>query len=100
MARSVHRARLDIPAELARGLNGIKETPVTLDELLRARADSIAGVIGNMPADHRHFLPQTRRTRLGFAARARYGSAAGSSLASGESRAPGCCNACSAASRG
>ncbi|MBK5292493.1 MAG: hypothetical protein JJE04_12560 [Acidobacteriia bacterium] len=32
------------------------EVAVTLDELLAAREDLIAGIVGNMPRDHRRFL--------------------------------------------
>jgi hypothetical protein len=61
MAEILAPSRLDISAEFARGFQGMTETPVTLDELLQAREDLIAGVIGNMPADHRRFLVSIKR---------------------------------------
>jgi len=35
--------------------------PVTLDELLKAREDLIAGIVGNMPEQHKHFLVSVKR---------------------------------------
>ena len=48
--------RKDIPAEFARGFQDMTDDTVTLDELIAAREALIAGVVGNMPAEHRRFL--------------------------------------------
>jgi len=64
MAEILAPARLDISTEFARGFFGMTETPVTLDELLQAREELIAGVIGKMPADHRRFLISIKRGEL------------------------------------
>ena len=61
MAEVLAPMRLDISAEFARGFAGMTETPVMLDELLQAREDVIAKIIGNMPADHRRFLISIKR---------------------------------------
>jgi predicted nucleotidyltransferase component of viral defense system len=53
--------RLDIAVEFARGLDGMTEKPVTLDELLQAREDLVANIVGQMPSDHRHFLISIKR---------------------------------------
>jgi hypothetical protein len=53
--------RLDISGEFARGFEGMTDTPVTIDELLKAREQWIAGVVGKMPLDHRKFLLRFRR---------------------------------------
>ena len=61
MAEVLAPMRLDISAEFARGFAGMTETPVTLAELLQAREDVIASIVGNMPADHRRFLISIKR---------------------------------------
>jgi hypothetical protein len=61
MAEVLAPARLDISTEFARGFDGMTETPVTLGELLQAREDVIATIVGNMPADHRRFLISIKR---------------------------------------
>lgn len=61
MAEVLAPMRLDIAAEFTRGFEGMTETPVTLGELLQAREDVIAGIVGNMPADHRRFLISVKR---------------------------------------
>lgn len=61
MAEVLAPARLDISAEFARGFVGMTETPVTIDELLQAREEVIASMVGNMPADHRRFLISIKR---------------------------------------
>jgi predicted nucleotidyltransferase component of viral defense system len=61
MAEVLAPMRLDISAEFARGFAGLTESPVMLDELLQAREDVIANIIGNMPADHRRFLISIKR---------------------------------------
>jgi predicted nucleotidyltransferase component of viral defense system len=49
-------ARLDITEEFARGFDGMTDSPVTIDELIEAREELIADIVGRMPADHRRFL--------------------------------------------
>jgi predicted nucleotidyltransferase component of viral defense system len=61
MAEVVAPVRLDIAAEFHRGFAGLTETPASLDELLHAREDLIAAIVGNMPADHRRFLITVKR---------------------------------------
>jgi hypothetical protein len=56
MAEVLAPARLDIAQEFARGFEGMTETTVTLDELLRAREQAIAELVGTMPKEHRRFL--------------------------------------------
>jgi predicted nucleotidyltransferase component of viral defense system len=51
----------DITQEFARGFEGMTETPVTLKELLKAREDLIAELVGKMPAEHRRFLVSFKR---------------------------------------
>lgn len=48
--------RRDITEEFVRGFNGMTETPVSLEELIQAREDLIADIVGHMPAAHRRFL--------------------------------------------
>lgn len=48
--------RIDISEEFVRGFNGMTETPVELDELLKAREALISNIVGQMPMDHRKFL--------------------------------------------
>ena len=64
MAEILAPARLDISAEFARGFYGMTEAPVTLDELSQAREELIAGVIGQMPANHRRFLISIKRGEI------------------------------------
>jgi hypothetical protein len=54
-------AHLDISQEFARGLEGMTETSVTLDELFQAREELIASIVGNMSGDHRRFLVSIKR---------------------------------------
>jgi len=51
----------DITQEFARGFEGMTETPVTLEQLLKAREDLIAELVGKMPAEHRRFLASFKR---------------------------------------
>ena len=53
--------RLDISEEFERGFSGMTDAPVTLDELLKAREELIANIVGQMPADHRRFLLSVKR---------------------------------------
>jgi len=48
--------RKDIAHEFERGFQGMTDEPVSLDELLAAREESIATVVGHMPEQHRRFL--------------------------------------------
>lgn len=61
MTDVVAPARLDISAEFARGFQGMTEATVTLDDLLAARERLIAGIVGNMPVEHRGFLISFKR---------------------------------------
>jgi hypothetical protein len=56
MAEVLAPARLDIAQEFTRGFQGMTETPVTLDDLLRAREEFIEELVGKMPDEHRRFL--------------------------------------------
>jgi hypothetical protein len=56
MADVLAPARLDIAQEFTRGFEGMTETPVTLDDLLRAREEFIEKLVGKMPEEHRRFL--------------------------------------------
>jgi predicted nucleotidyltransferase component of viral defense system len=48
--------RLDIAEEFSRGFEGMTNEAVTIDELLKAREQMIAEVVGKMPTDHRKFV--------------------------------------------
>ena len=56
MGEVLSPARLDISQEFTRGFAGMTEEPVTLDELLQAREEFIAELVGRMPEAHRRFL--------------------------------------------
>jgi nucleotidyltransferase AbiEii toxin of type IV toxin-antitoxin system len=60
-AELLEPTRLDIAEEFARGFEGMTNEAVTLDELLKAREQMIAEVVGNMPMDHRKFLVAFKR---------------------------------------
>jgi hypothetical protein len=47
---------IDIEAEFERGFAGLTEVPVALPDLLKARDDLIADIVGRMPTEHRRFL--------------------------------------------
>jgi predicted nucleotidyltransferase component of viral defense system len=53
--------RLDIAEEFTRGFEGMTNQAVTIDELLNAREQMIAEVVGKMPADHRKFVLGLKR---------------------------------------
>jgi predicted nucleotidyltransferase component of viral defense system len=53
--------RLDVREEFERGFSGMTDKPVTIDELVQAREDLIADVVGRMPSDHRRFLLSVKR---------------------------------------
>jgi predicted nucleotidyltransferase component of viral defense system len=59
MAEVLSPQRLDISAEYKRGFEGMVDEPVTLDELLKAREDLIAEIVGKMPEQHKLFLLET-----------------------------------------
>ena len=48
--------RLDMAHEFEHGFTGMTDTPVTLEELYRAREALIAGLVGEMPDRHRRLL--------------------------------------------
>ena len=60
-AELLEPTRLDISEEFARGFEGMTDTPVTIDDLLKAREQLIAEVVGKMPQDHRKFLVSLKR---------------------------------------
>lgn len=51
----------DLAAEFSRGFEGMTTAPVSLDDLLRARQEAIAQLVGEMPAEHRRFLLSVKR---------------------------------------
>jgi predicted nucleotidyltransferase component of viral defense system len=61
MAEVLAPQRLDISAEYQRGFEGMVDEPVTLDELLKAREDLIAEIVGRMPEQHKRFLISVKR---------------------------------------
>jgi predicted nucleotidyltransferase component of viral defense system len=61
MAEVLAPPRLDISAEYKRGFEGMVDQPVTLDELLKAREDLIAEIVGKMPEQHKRFLISVKR---------------------------------------
>jgi predicted nucleotidyltransferase component of viral defense system len=56
MAEVLAPARLDISQEFVRGFEGMTDMVVTLEDLLQAREEFIANIIGKMPYEHRRFL--------------------------------------------
>jgi hypothetical protein len=56
MAEVLAPARLDITQEFTRGLEGMAETAVTLNDLLRTREEFIEELVRKMPDEHRRFL--------------------------------------------
>ena len=46
----------ELAEEFARGLAGLVETPVALDDLIRTREEIVAEAVGGMPDGHREFL--------------------------------------------
>ena len=49
-------AKRELAGEFARGLAGMAERPVVLDDLLRTREEIVAQAVGGMPEPHRQFL--------------------------------------------
>ena len=56
MAELLAPGRLDVGREFTRGLAGMTDRPVTLDDLYKTREEFIADLVGNMPGEHRRFL--------------------------------------------
>lgn len=56
MAEVLSPTRKDISQEYERGFKGMTEIPVTLDELIEAREQLIAEIVGNMPQGHKEML--------------------------------------------
>lgn len=61
MAELLAPTRKDIESEYRRNFDGMTEQSVPLAELLEAREDIIATMVGGMPADHRQFLLSLKR---------------------------------------
>lgn len=61
MAEVIAPQRLDISAEYKRGFEGMMDQPVTLADLIQAREDLIAEVVGNMPEEHKRFLISVKK---------------------------------------
>jgi predicted nucleotidyltransferase component of viral defense system len=61
MAEVLAPQLLDISAEYKRGFEGMVHNPVSLDELLKAREELIAGIVGEMPEPHKRFLISVKR---------------------------------------
>ncbi len=57
----------DISEEYARGFEGMADTLVSLEELLQARSNLIADIVGNMPHEHRQFLMGFKRGEADWA---------------------------------
>jgi predicted nucleotidyltransferase component of viral defense system len=53
--------RIDIAQEFARGFDGMTDTRVTVDDLIGAREQLIAEIVGKMPEDHKKFLVSLKR---------------------------------------
>ena len=61
MAEVLAPQLLDISTEYKRGFEGMVHDSVTLDQLLKAREDLIAAIVGKMPQHHRRFLVSLKR---------------------------------------
>ncbi len=61
MAEVLAPARLDISAEYKRGFEGMIDRPVSLEDLLKAREDLIAEMVGRMPEQHKRFLVSVKK---------------------------------------
>ena len=53
--------RIDIAHEFARGFDGMTDTRVTVDDLISAREQMIAEIVGKMPEDHKKFLVSLKK---------------------------------------
>jgi hypothetical protein len=56
MAEVVAPARLDVAQEFGRSFAGMTEQSATLADLYKTREEFIAGLVGNMPDEHRRLL--------------------------------------------
>jgi len=56
MAEVLAPAHFDIEPEFNHGFEGMTETPVQPDDLLRTREALITKIVGDMPPEHRRFL--------------------------------------------
>ena len=56
MAEVLAPTRKEISQEFQRGFSGMTEVPVTVDDLVVAREQLIAEIVGNMPRPHRDLL--------------------------------------------
>lgn len=61
MAEVLAPQRLDISAEYRRGLEGMVDQSVSLDDLLKAREDLIKEIVGKMPEQHKKFLVSVKK---------------------------------------
>lgn len=61
MAEILAPLRRDLSVEYKRGFEGMVEQPVSLNELLKAREDLIADVVGKMPQQHKQFLVSVKK---------------------------------------
>jgi Domain of unknown function (DUF1814). len=61
MAEILAPQLLDVSAEYKRGFEGMTRDSVTLADLLKARQDLIADIVGGMPEQHKHFLISVKR---------------------------------------
>lgn len=66
MAEVLAPQRLDISAEYKRGFVGMVDRPVSLADLVKAREDLIAEVVGNMPEEHKRFLVSVKKGEPGW----------------------------------
>jgi Nucleotidyl transferase AbiEii toxin, Type IV TA system len=53
--------RINIAQEFARGFDGMTDARVTVDDLIGAREQLIAEIVGKMPVDHKKFLVSLKR---------------------------------------
>lgn len=56
MAEVLGSPQKDISQEYERGFEGMTDNPVALDDLIKARKDLVAEIVGKMPDRHRKFL--------------------------------------------
>lgn len=61
MSEVLAPTRKNISQEYLRGFEGMTEEPLSRDELIKAREDLIADIVGNMPDEHRRFLVSFER---------------------------------------
>jgi len=61
MAEVLAPPRLDISTEYKRGVEGMVDQPVGLEDLLKTRDDLIAEIVGKMPEPHKRFLLSVKK---------------------------------------